>query len=126
MLLKDYVASLERLLSSTPFVTGTSLSYEERPPTAGLVKATITFSDGSQLDLREFLILEPEVQTLKYAYNYRKAERLIFRYDNANDPAAGKLSSFPCHKHSSERIIETEKPSLEEVLQEIVSHLHFP
>jgi len=64
MLLKDYVASLERLLSSTPFVTGTSLSYEERPPIAGLVKATITFSDGSQLDLREFLILEPGVQTL--------------------------------------------------------------
>jgi hypothetical protein len=126
MLLKDYVASLERLLSSTPFVMGTSLSYEERPPTAGLIKAAITFSDGPQLDIREFLMLEPAVQTLKYAYHYRKADRLIFRYDNANDPAAKGLSTFPCHKHASERILDAEKPSLEQVLKEIISQIQYP
>ena len=34
MPLKDHVAALEALIASTPFVTATSLSYEERPPLA--------------------------------------------------------------------------------------------
>jgi len=126
MLLRDYVATLEKLLASTPFVTSTSLSYEERPPSAGLIKATIAFADGSQLDLREFLVLEPIVQVLKYGYNYRKAGSLIFRYDNANDPAARNLSTFPQHKHVSARILEAWKPSVEQVLHEVVSRLQVP
>ena len=126
MLLRDYVATLEKLFGSTPFITSTSLSYEERPPSAGLVKATLTFADGMQVDLREFLILEPNVHVLKYAYNCRKAGRLIFRYDNANDPAARSLRTFPQHKHVSATILEAGKPSAEQVLQEVVSQLQLP
>jgi hypothetical protein len=65
MPLKDYVTALQALLAATPFVTATSLSYEERPPSAGLIKGTITFTDGSQLDFKEFLIIEPPLHVFK-------------------------------------------------------------
>jgi len=35
MSLKDYLATLQGVLAETPFVTSTSINYEERPPTAG-------------------------------------------------------------------------------------------
>jgi len=70
MPLKDYLATLQSLLAETPFVTSTTLNYEERPPTAGIIKGTLLFTDGSQLDFREFIITQPVFQVVKYAYNY--------------------------------------------------------
>jgi hypothetical protein len=84
----DYIATLQELLAATPFVTATALSYEERPPSAGLIKGWLVFADGSQLDFKEFLLIRPTLQVIKYGYHYRAGQRLIFRYDNANDPAA--------------------------------------
>jgi hypothetical protein len=126
MPLRDYVATLQALIATIPFVTATSFSYEERPPSTALIKGNILFADNSQLDFREFLIFQPTVQVIKYAYNYRKGDHLIFRYDNANDPAARNLSSFPLHKHIGSDILATEKPSFEMVLKEIVNQLKFP
>lgn len=123
MSLKDYAVALETLVAATPFVTATSLSYEERPPSAGLLRGTIVFVDGSQLDVKEFLITHPTLRVLKYGYHYRMGSRLIFRYDNANDPAARALSTFPSHKHLPSELLAAERPSLEQVLQEIVSQL---
>ena len=123
MSLKEYVATLERLITVTPFVASTSLFYEERPPSAGLLKGTLVFVDGSQLDLKEFLITHPAMRVLKYGYHYHIGSSLIFRYDNANDPAARSLSTFPSHKHVASGLLAAEKPSLEQVLKEIVSGL---
>jgi Family of unknown function (DUF6516) len=96
---RDYVTALQTLLATTPFVTATALSYEERPPTAGLIKGWLVFADGSQLDFKEFLLTRPTLQVIKYGYHYRAGQRLLFRYDNANDPAARHLPTFPHHKH---------------------------
>jgi hypothetical protein len=57
MPLREYVTILQGLIASTPFVTATSFSYEERPPSAGLIKGSILFVDNSELDFREFLLL---------------------------------------------------------------------
>src|SRR4030043_2055674 len=113
MPLRDYVATLQALIAATPFIVAHTFSYEERPPSAGLIKGNIVFADNSQLDFREFLIFQPTVQVIKYAYNYRKGGHLIFRYDNANDPAARNLSSFPLHKHVGSDILAPKKPSFE-------------
>jgi hypothetical protein len=126
MFLKEYADDLHTLLDATPFITAVSLAYEERPPIAGLIKAIISFADGSQLDLREFLTIRPKFQVIKYAYHYQRKERLIFRYDNANDSQARNLLSFPSHKHVASGILEAEKPSWKQVLQEIVSQLKLP
>src|SRR5215813_8628333 len=119
MCLTDYVAALQALVAATPFVTATSLAYEERPPSAGLIKGNLMFADGSQLDIKEFLIIRPIFSIVKYGYHYRKGTRLIFRYDNANDPAARHLLTFPSHKHVSTGLMASESPSLEQVLHEI-------
>lgn len=50
MPLTEYVAGLQALIAQTPFVMATSLSYEDRPPSAGFIKGTVGFLDGSQLD----------------------------------------------------------------------------
>jgi len=126
MPLKNYLATLQALIAETPFVNSTSIFYEERPPTAGLVKGTLVFADESQLDFKEFIITQPALQIIKYAYNYRKENLLIFRYDNAYDPAARHLSTYPSHKHVPQCILEAQQPSLRQVLQEIVSKLKFP
>jgi hypothetical protein len=123
MSLKDYLNALQALVEATPFVTVTSLSYEERPPSAGLIKGSILFADGSQLDVKEFLITQPALHVIKYGYHYRMGTQLTFRYDNATDPAARNLSTFPSHKHIPSGLLAAEKPALEQVLREIVSQL---
>jgi hypothetical protein len=126
MSLKDYLVSLQAVISETPFIISTSLTYDERPPSAGLIKGTLFFTDGSQLDFKEFMVTQPVVEILKYAYNYRKENRLIFRYDNANDPSAKVLPTYPLHKHTPAGIFTANKPSLRLVLKEIVSQLKIP
>jgi len=123
MSLKDYLDALQTLVAATSFVTATSLSYEERPPSAGFSKGSILFADGSQLDVKEFLITQPALHVIKYGYHYRIGTQLIFGYDNANDPAARNLSTFPSHKHIPSGLLVAEKPSLEQVLREVVSQL---
>jgi len=122
----DYITTLQGLLAATPFVTATSLSYEERPPSVGLIKGWLVFADGSQLDFKEFLLMRPTLRVIKYGYHYRAGQRLIFRYDNANDPAARHLPTFPHHKHTPAGLLAAEQPSLHRVLQEIVSQVALP
>ena len=57
---------------------------------------------------------------------YTNPKRLIFRYDNANDPAARHLPTFPSHKHGPAGLIAAPRPSLADVLHEIVFQLHIP
>jgi hypothetical protein len=121
MPLKDYLAGIQALLTETPFLTSTSLYYEERPPVAGLVKGTLLFADASELDFKEFIITQPTFQIIKYAYHYRKGNLFIFRYDNASDPAAQNLPTYPSHKHVSGGIFPAAKPTLRQVLQEVAS-----
>ena len=122
----DYIATLQGLLAATPFVMATSLSYEERPPSAGLIKGWLVFADGSQLDFKEFLLTQPTLRLVKYGYHYRAEHHLIFRYDNANDPAARYLLTFPHHKHTPAGLLAAQHLSLHQVLQEIVSQLTLP
>lgn len=126
MLIREYAAALGELIITAPFVTAAALSYEERPPSAGVIKGSLTFADGSQLDFKEFVITQPMQSVIKYGYHYRMGNRLIFRYDNANDPAARHLSTFPHHKHEPSALLPSAQPSLELVLQEIVSQLRLP
>jgi hypothetical protein len=111
MPLKDYLVTLQSFFSEAPFVTSTSVQYEERPPIAGLVKGTLIFANSSQLDFKEFIITQPTLQVIKFAYNYRKGNTLIFRYDNAYDPAAKGLPTYPSHKHVPQGILEAQQPS---------------
>lgn len=96
MRIADYAEVIRNHILSTPYVISHSLAYEDRPPVAGLLKGSLTFADGSRLYFREFVRVAEHIVRLKYAYHYVSATgSLLFRYDNALDPAAKHLVSYP-------------------------------
>jgi hypothetical protein len=121
MQIKDYLDEILNLIAENPFAVSKSLSFEERPPDSAFITGTVTFTDGSMLYLKEFVILKPKgVIALKYGYNYlAKDETLIFRYDNAFDPLAKSLSTYPEHKHTADEVISAKRPAFRDVLSEI-------
>ena len=119
MPIADYASRIRSVILETPHVVSHSLAYEDRPPVAGIVRGSAAFADGSVLHFKEFLQLSPTITRLKYAYQYVTADgRLIFRYDNARDPAARRLPSYPHHKHMYNDLHTSSGPTLTEALHE--------
>lgn len=103
MSVADYASQIRSAILETPHIVSHSLGYEDRPPVAGIVKGSATFADGSILHFKEYLQLNPTSIRLKYAYQYVTASgSLIFRYDNARDPAARDMPTYP-HQAQSHR-----------------------
>lgn len=119
MRIEDYAGQIRGHILHTPHIISHDFAYEDRGLVAGLLRGTLTFSDGSRLHFKEFLRLTGTPIRLKYAYQYLSATgALIFRYDNALDPAAKHLASYPDHKHLPLGVTVSSAPSLHEVLRE--------
>lgn len=119
MWIAEYAEAIRTSILITPHVFSHSLAYEDRPPMAGMIRGRILFSDGSQLHLREYVLLTDSIIRLKYAYHYvTETQALVFRYDNALDPAAKHLPTYPHHKHLPHSLEPSPAPSLEAVLNE--------
>jgi hypothetical protein len=119
MQLAEYAERIRTHILQAPNVLSHSLAYEDRPPTAGIVKGSVTFSDGSRFHFKEFLRLAEPVIRLKYAYQYVSATgSFLFRYDNALDPAAKHLATYPDHKHLPDGMAPAESPQLDQALRE--------
>lgn len=119
MSIADYASRIRSAILETPHVVSHSLAYEDRPPVAGIIRGSAAFADGSVFHFKEFLQLSPTVTRLKYAYQYVTADGSpIFRYDNARDPAARRLPSYPHHKHMHNDIYPSPGPTLTEALHE--------
>ena len=121
MQIKDYLDEILNLIAEHPSIVSRSLSFEERPPDSAFITGIVMFTDGTRLHLKEFVIFEPKaVIVMKYGYNYlAKDESLIFRYDNALDPLAKSLSTYPEHKHTTKGLISAKRPAFKDVLSEI-------
>ncbi len=127
MRIADYAELVRNYVLSTPYVISHSLAYEDRPPVAGVLKGSVRFADGSNLSFKEFVHLGEQGVQLKYAYHYVSSRgNLVFRYDNARDPAAKYLSSYPDHKHLPDGIHPSHNPSLKQVLREAAQHVKRP
>jgi hypothetical protein len=127
MPLRAYLRGIQDLLDASPFVATHSLSFDERGPHAAFLQGRILFTDGSILHIKEFLVEEREVRKLKYGYHWSDSdETLRFRYDNAADPAARHLSTFPHHKHTLTSIEATQEPNLAGLLSEIATLISRP
>jgi hypothetical protein len=119
MSVADYTSRIRSDILETPHVISHSLGYEDRPPVAGIVKGSATYTDGAVLHFKEYLQLSPNIIKLKYAYHYVTADgSLIFRYDNARDPAARSLPTYPHHKHIHNGLHASSGPTLVETLHE--------
>lgn len=121
MPIKEYVDHILSSISGNPYVESQSISCEERPPDAAYLSGLIAFIDGSQLHIKEFILFDSGgAKIVKYGYNYLdKDGNLVFRYDNALDPMARDLSSYPEHRHTADGLSSARRPLLGDVLEEI-------
>jgi len=121
MPIKEYVGRILSSISANPYVESQSISCQERPPDGAYLSGLVAFIDGSQLHIKEFILLDSTgARIVKYGYNYLDKEGdLIFRYDNALDPMVRSLSSYPEHRHAVDGLSPAMRPLFEEVLEEI-------
>ena len=102
------------------FVAHTSLLFDVRPMQQAFVKASIEFTNGAALHLREFIdCSESRLTQLSYSYHAQNERQgLLFRYDNASHkPPLG----FVEHKHCEDGcIIASEPPELVDILAEMI------
>ena len=123
--MNEYIARFEKQIQSCFLMAAYQLNIDRKTQELAFIAGQIDFIDGSMLDFKEFVEKgDNGIERYKYGYNYRKNSSLLFRYDNAADPGAKQLKSFPHHKHTGEgRIIESHEIIFEEVLKEIVDHI---
>ncbi|MBI1810919.1 MAG: hypothetical protein HY035_11730 [Nitrospirae bacterium] len=121
MNISDYIAELEALINSSQIVSSYNLTIDRKTADIAFVSGKIDFRDGTILDYKEFVEeSEGRIEKYKYGYNYRKGSDSIFRYDNAPDPKAKDIKTFPYHKHLKDgTIAESGNVKLSNVISEI-------
>lgn len=121
MNINDYIAYVESLIHSSLIIVSYHLNIDRKAEQVAFISGKADLTDRSVLDFKEFVEeTERGIEKHKYGYNYRKGSDVLFRYDNAPDPGARGLASFPHHKHNEiGEIVESEPVELRDVLEEI-------
>ena len=117
----DYVAELHRLLQTHPLIARYDLDAQSRGERFLFLRGKVEFLRHTILDFKEFIECHPgRIERFKYAYNCRQGHRVLFRYDNAADPRAKHLPTYPAHKHEGDEIKPSPPTDLPSVVKEIV------
>ena len=121
MSINDYIAGLESVINSSTIVSSYNLNIDRKTSDIAFISGKVDFRDGTTLDFKEFIeSSEDSIEKYKYAYNYRKESESIFRYDNAPDPSAKGIKTFPHHKHlKNGTIVESKQVKLSDIISEI-------
>ncbi len=101
-----------------------SVTYEKRGTSEGLIRGELFFVDGSVLHFREVVDVEVTADRLMYTYHYMTATKtLIFRYDNTGHHRKLSLPTYPHHKHveNEGNVIAAPACDLLTVLREVAS-----
>lgn len=106
---------IEKKLSPVSF----ELNFSYRSPRAAHISGYVVFRTRWVLEFDEIIAQERiEIKKLKYRYHVMdKNRKLIFRYDNV--PHFPKIKTYPHHKHTKNKVVESKVPGLLEVIQEI-------
>jgi len=116
----EYLARLHSLIQSEPYVSSHRLESDIRGESFLYLHGRIDFLNETTLDIKEFLEFQSAVpEKYMYGYNYRRGGTVIFRYDNAPDPLAKNLSTYPDHKHQGDECLSSSVMNLQAVLDEI-------
>ena len=121
MNINEYISRLETLINSSSAISSYNLNIDRKSAEIAFIYGRMDFRNGTILDFKEFIeSTEEGIEKYKYAYNYRKGSNSIFRYDNAPDPRAKGVKTFPHHKHLHDgSITESDQIELSDVLNEI-------
>lgn len=112
------LSQLKVLLTDFPHVLNQKITYELGDPDEAYIKGEVILADGSKLALAEFLEKSKKGWKIeRYRYHLmNKNNELIFRYDNA--PHHPKIKTFPHHKHLSEIVTLSQRPSFKKLMDE--------
>ncbi len=129
MRIEAYFQRVREQIESCIGLQLSEITCEKRGTYEGVVRAELTFVDGSILHIREFVDAEGPVERLMYVYQYMNANKeLIFRYDNTGHHRKLNLSTYPHHKHAGreDNVITSAAPDLAQVLVEIQKQIKLP
>ena len=117
--MRKFVDQFEKVAGSSPLVLSSHVEKQYGPSGDTVyLKGSLQFIDSSVLEFAVFAAASPEITIDKYRYQYMKKDgRLIFRYDNA--PHHPEVSSFPHHKHTSDKVAVSSMPVIKDILNEI-------
>src|SRR5881394_885663 len=94
------------------------VDFEQIDQIHGIVDGMLYFNDGSRLEFTEIVAIQKPLAIKRvYRYQYIRAKKAIFRYDNA--PHHPDLLNFPHHKHVGRKRLSATEPTLSQVLEEI-------
>jgi len=120
--IEKYFDSVARFLELHPLIKNVAIEKKVATRNRGYIKGMVTFTNGSQLHIKEFI--NSKLRKISYAYHYQdKNGVLIFRYDNA--PHHAEIKTFPHHKH----VLNKPKPepaqekNIVEMVKEIIENL---
>jgi len=101
------------------------VDYDRRTQHEGKVKGTIWVFDGSRLQFVESVVIQAYKPVRpRYAYQYLRGTRTIFRYDSA--PHHRGLPNFPHRKHIGRKVVGAVAPTLGQGLKEIATFMEPP
>ncbi len=118
--MQRFVENIEKTITYTPGILSSYIQKQFGPDNETVyLKGNLLFIDSSVLEIAIFANnIHETVSIDKYRFHYMgKDGQMIFRYDNA--PHHQEITSFPHHKHTSDKVIQSTMPSLKDVLNEI-------
>ena len=124
MRIEVYFQQIQAAIATCRVLQTSSVTYEKRGTSEGLIRGQLFFVDGSILHFREVVDVEVTVDRLMYTYHYMTAiKTLIFRYDNTGHHKKLNLLTHPHHKHagSEESVVAALASDLLTVLREVES-----
>jgi hypothetical protein len=94
--------------------TFTTNIYDEN---YGSIIGKVVFKNNYRFEFLEVIDTDNKIKD-KYRYHFMDDKNnLIFRFDNA--PHHPTIKSFPHHKHTQEKILDSQEPTIYDVLLEI-------
>ncbi len=82
------------------------------------LRIRVRFLTGHLLEVNEAIVIEADqIKHLGYRYHFQDQQNnLIFRYDNT--PHFPDLKSFPHHKHTKNKVEDSDEPLIFNVIKE--------
>lgn len=118
---RQYFDLIAKLIEISPAVSA-ELELDQLDHKRGTVEGTLYFADGSRLEFSERIVIERAHPVKRgYRYQYVRARKAVFRYDNA--PHHPQLPGFPHHKHVGRKAISASEPTLKHILHEVAGML---
>jgi len=112
-----YFVQIEATIQAFPDIQSSTLTTKRYNVRQGYISGSLLFTNGHRLAFVEVKNADRPAK-IKYRYQYMDGQDvLIFRYHNT--PHYPAVATFPHHKHTGERIEESNEPILFDVLLEI-------